>query len=396
MEKTIMVGTDVAHLLLFHPDDLAHRDNDPIAWYGYDFAYRRESAAGRLIAWGTGSDGGYAVRLTTDSLTAEERAHACASWAFPLLVRHGRILLDNTNALPGASQVVDPDEIVDDWFELANGSYRVTVHPVDRAEPEAADLPDYVVTFEAVESIAGIPVADTPPGLRPFREWIPRQPQSMETDARFLWQAKTPDGDTFAALVVPPEIALLPGLSASLPVSEEVADVAYPRRGDREPGLILATKLEPGALAVLARASGRSWMRGRGTSLALTGLAAARILAVGPGTVLDQARVTVLEKPDMAADRAADESDIAACRAALLAAARRSGLAHARVGPLPVSGFEIERMETLVSAEALTGWALAHLVMPFDARLALWASSARERMAGIGDFLRQEGVTDRS
>jgi hypothetical protein len=203
VEKKIGVGTDVAHLVLFHPYDLAHRDRDPIAWYGYDFAYRRGSAAGRLIAWGTGADGGYLVRLTTDSLTTDEQARACSSWSFPLVLKHGRVLLDNTDALPGKEQMVNPEELLDAWFELPNGSYLTTVHPIDRTNEASTALPDYVVTFEPVETIAGIEVANTPPELWPFNDWTPRQPESMETEKRFLWRDLRREGDTFAALVVP-------------------------------------------------------------------------------------------------------------------------------------------------------------------------------------------------
>ena len=48
-DRTVEIGTDVAGFLIFHPDDLAHRAADPIAWYAYSFAYRKESAAGRLV-----------------------------------------------------------------------------------------------------------------------------------------------------------------------------------------------------------------------------------------------------------------------------------------------------------------------------------------------------------
>jgi hypothetical protein len=33
--KRIFLGTDVATFVLFHPDDLAHRADDPIAWYSF-------------------------------------------------------------------------------------------------------------------------------------------------------------------------------------------------------------------------------------------------------------------------------------------------------------------------------------------------------------------------
>ncbi|UXN75998.1 hypothetical protein N8D56_25040 (plasmid) [Devosia sp. A8/3-2] len=58
-DQTVEIGTDVAGFLIFHPDDLAHRAADPIARYAYSFAYMKESAAGCLVGFGTGSDGGF-------------------------------------------------------------------------------------------------------------------------------------------------------------------------------------------------------------------------------------------------------------------------------------------------------------------------------------------------
>jgi hypothetical protein len=380
VEKKISVGTDVAHLILFHPDDLSHRNHDPIAWYGYDFAYRRESAAGRLVAWGTGADGGYLVRLTTGSLTTDEQVRACVSWSYPLVVRHGRVLLDNTDALPGEEQMVEPEELVDTWFDLPNGSYLTTVHPVDRTDEDATALPDYVVTFEPVETIAGIEVANTPPELRPFSKWTPRHPESMETEKRFLWPDTQLEGDAFAALVVPQDLSILPTSSASFPVSEEVADAIFPDTPDeRISELVLAATLQPGSLAMVTRVSGRSWQKGRGAALSVSGLAVARILETSAGPIMPRVRVAPLDKPDMAVD----ESILAEFRRQLASTARRSADAPLGAGPLTISGFEIERMETLSSAEGLTGWALMHLAMPLDVRLSLWASSTPDRMEGI-------------
>lgn len=259
--KTISLGTDVAHLVLFHPGDLAHRQDDPIAWYGYDFVYRKESAAGRLLAFCTGADGGYHVRLTTDSLTPQEAAHACKSWTFPLAVGHGRVLLDNTDALPGQEQMTGPNTATDCWYDIANGLYRATVHPIDRTDEEARALPDYVITFEPVETLAGIAVANTPPDLRPFRDWEPGVAPSMGTEQAYAWPKKTPDGAAFPTLVVDERAALLPGQSVKLGVPEEVSSAAFPdrrERGQRTEHFIAAPQFAEGGLAALVWAHGRA------------------------------------------------------------------------------------------------------------------------------------------
>ena len=74
------MGTDVAALFLCHPDDLAHRANDPLDWYDYGFACSKEFEAGNLIAFRTGGDGGYSLRLAGGNLTAAERAQETNSW----------------------------------------------------------------------------------------------------------------------------------------------------------------------------------------------------------------------------------------------------------------------------------------------------------------------------
>src|SRR5262249_25168115 len=94
----------------------------------------------RLVAFCTGSDGSYKVRLTTGPLTPEETSRVCLPGAFPLVVRHGRVLLDNTDALPGLEQMIDP-EATDSWYELPNGAYRTTVHPIDQNSEATRALP---------------------------------------------------------------------------------------------------------------------------------------------------------------------------------------------------------------------------------------------------------------
>jgi len=378
MNTSITIGTDVAHLMLFHPDDLAHRSEDPIAWYGYDFAYRAESRAGRLVAWGTGSDGGFLVRLTTGLLTEAERRSACASWTFPFVVRHGRVLLDNSDALPGAEQMVRPEEVPDLWCTIPNGSYRVTVTPIDRTSEDAGDdpeLPDYVVTFDAAEEIGGIPVADTPPELRPYQDWTPRQPVSMETEQRFAWPAAPLPGGGLPVIAVEQGIAALPGLSARFAVGADVAALAFPedRKADGFEHYLLTARAEPGVLGVVARRSGLSRFPGRLPVLSLHGIGIARITGVAAAPVLDRAEVEAVAKPDMTVG--AGEAE--AFRDHLAA------LAENGAGRLAASRFEIERLRAMASAEALTGWALMQFDLPFDDRLALYASTARDRIAGI-------------
>src|SRR5215510_14137360 len=94
------VGTDSASWFLFHPDDLAHRNQDPIDWYSYDFAVQREFALGTLVGVCTGGDGTFSVRLTNGELTDREKRYVVMSQTFRLRVRHDRLLIDGAYVLP--------------------------------------------------------------------------------------------------------------------------------------------------------------------------------------------------------------------------------------------------------------------------------------------------------
>lgn len=51
------------------------------------------------------------------------------------------------------------------------------------------------------------------------------------------------------------------------------------------------------------------------------------------------------------------------------------------------ASFELERLASLSSAEAITTWALMHLDWPFAERLACYASPVAARIAAIERFL---------
>ncbi|GGC54726.1 DUF6386 family protein [Chelatococcus reniformis] len=398
--KTIRLGTDVATLVLFHPEDLAHRDSDPIAWYSYDFIYRKESASGRLVAFGTGADGGYTVRLTTGALTPREAAYACPPWDFPLIVRHGRVLLDNTDALPGQEQMTDPASS-DDWYEVANGPYRVTVHPLEwAAEPDAVDngksspaaLPSYVVTFAPVTDIASIAVAHAPPDLRGRRDWTARMLPASDGDRAFTWPATAPEAAaSLPVLVVEETVALLPGQQVRLPVAEAVAEVAFPSdrsaRQQRSEMFVAAPSFRSNGFAALGRANGLSRMRDQ-ARLGLQAKHVVRIVKGGQRQTLEPVAVVPIAKPDMAcAPGAADALKEKLARYFEDNAAARERLRYA--------AFDLEQLAWLRSPEAITAWALMNLDWPFAERLETYASPAAVRMGRIERLLGAEPTAPR-
>ncbi len=169
--QTVDIGTDVASFFIFHPDDLTYRKNDPLDWHAYDFACGKEFKAGNLIAFRTGSDCGYQLRLTDGDLTKAERDAQTGSWEWGFTVRHEKVFVDNGDYLPsdeGRSMSRAPKS---QWVEIPNGDYRVKVHPIERDDDS---LPDYVVCFSPVKTPLHIAESLAPPDLLPVKSDPPK------------------------------------------------------------------------------------------------------------------------------------------------------------------------------------------------------------------------------
>jgi hypothetical protein len=360
-ERVVTIGTDVATFLIFHPDDLAHRSADPIAWYAYGFAYRRESEAGRLVGFGTGGDGGYAIRLTTGALTAAERPHAGPRWDYPLIVRHGRVYLDNSDGLPGEEKMDDPSAFPDRWFALPNGPYRVTVQALLRSQQaETRALPDYVVSFQPVGDIATVPIASNLPDLRQVPNWQ-AAPSPSQDNGYGLW----PKADTSVrhakALTVAPDAPVLPGTPFKLDIPEADYD-----RYEAEMSSHRLLRLGPDGPAALAKLDGRSRWPGRKATLRFSVLVPAAIAA---GATDGEADFRPIAKPAMAVDAAILSSFKSRLRQVLERSAN------------PPPAFERERFEALAEPEALTSWALRHLPLDAKQRLEWYGRDASTRIS---------------
>lgn len=173
--KTIGIGTDVAMLLVFHPDSLLHHKDDPIAWYSAPSVTRKDLEEGNLVGFWTGSDGGYRVRMTTGDLTVLEKEFSRCSADLRLKVEHGWVALDNSSGLPGEEQMSNPKGFPNRQFKLDNGNYRVTITGINwHKAPGGVDenglsnknsLPSYVVQFQPVEKLDEIKVPPCLPDL---------------------------------------------------------------------------------------------------------------------------------------------------------------------------------------------------------------------------------------
>ena len=217
-----VVGTDSASWFLFHPDELAHRNRDPIDWYSYDFAVRKEFAAGTLVGVTTGGDGSFSVRLTDQELTEREKQYAVKSQSFRLRIRHGRLLIDGGYVLPSESGD-SVDEGSADWISIPNGDYHVTVTAIAwYDEPGAVDqkgsatknaLPSYVAVFEAVEDLKAVEIPPSIPQLDPTRPEHTFFPNPESEIVEESWEHE------FAILLRPE--AIFPGVFQELSLTEE-------------------------------------------------------------------------------------------------------------------------------------------------------------------------------
>jgi hypothetical protein len=162
--KVFDIDVDGATLFLFHPEDLSHTTDWPIDWYMQSAAWKAHSKAGTLIAWGTGEDGVFRVRITDGGATRDEKAHIGDRWKFLCTVRRGRLLLDNGDALAADSGPHSPATDASPWIDIANGIYHIEVSALDTEENDA--LPDYLVQVRPARGPTPA-LARKPPQLLP-------------------------------------------------------------------------------------------------------------------------------------------------------------------------------------------------------------------------------------
>ncbi|MEG4959135.1 MULTISPECIES: DUF6386 family protein [unclassified Microcoleus] len=152
LDEKRVVGTEIATWFLFHPDDLAHRLQNPEEWCWHEFAISKEFASGNLVAITTGADGAFLIRFTDQNLTEQEQLHVLASVTFRLCVRNNCLYLDGGDLLPSAQMFGYHDAT--SWLEIPNGNYQVIVHTFDCKKcSNDANLPSYTVQFQPVVTI---------------------------------------------------------------------------------------------------------------------------------------------------------------------------------------------------------------------------------------------------
>ncbi len=391
LDTTRSVGTDVAAWFLFHPDDLAHRADDPLDWWAHDFAVAREFLAGTLVAVETGADGGYTVRLTDGGLSPREETYALAARVFRLRVRHGRLYVDGGDGLPYEGRLDNPEDYPDRWITLADGAYQVTVHVLAWDEEpgalaaggqSAADaLPSYVAVFAPVPDLDAIAPLTALPRLErwaPTPRDAPAAPEPAAPVAPTRWaraasalRGRFRRADAAARYLVFPRDAVVFPETGSLdpPISAD-DNAALSRAGGP---VVLVLSPAAGAIGTLFAtmsygSSITSDAAGAGYDMSGRGVRRVRLLAVEERQGARYARVAAYEPPATEVDpaRLAEVRRLFA-RYAEADAGYRRRIHHHR--------FYAERVASLTDARAI-GWSVAHaLDLPPDVQYELLTAS---------------------
>ncbi|MGF1554265.1 MAG: hypothetical protein ACFBWO_17445 [Paracoccaceae bacterium] len=304
---TMRVGTEVGALMLYHPAALAAFEDWPIGWYDDAFAFEPVAREGRLVAWGTGGDGGFGVRLALTPegaapLDAAERARLVHVQDMRCDASLGTLWLDDGEGLPHEER---RDDLLADAperaFALPPGRYRARLHALDvgARDRSDADAVDYVVSFTPVDAAAwaAIAVPVRPPDLRPWpgeardtglldgeartralgahaRRWLlPRRP-AHAPDAAAMREILAGGIATPGrlALVPAPGLAVLPGERRTLAVTNDWLGWIWGGGLGGRPSklihshMIAAPRLADGAPAVLCRVTRASRYTSAGTS----------------------------------------------------------------------------------------------------------------------------------
>jgi hypothetical protein len=391
LNETFVLGTDIASFYLYHPADLEHRKSSPMAWTMYGFACRPEFEAGRLVAFDTGGDGGYKMRVTTGGLTKREKDWLAGSWQFRLAVKADRVYFDGGYSLP--SDDYDESDRLGRWLDVPKGKYRVTVHAIDwSSEPGAVNkeeratasaLPSYVVAFEPVKDLAAIEVLSaTPPRLECDREYKPRRGYDHSDIEKFEDQ-KAPLKASYFALVEE-EQALVPGYHVSQDVSDTVYEAFYGDDALRaseqiERVVLLSSKTTP-CLGAIAEPAGGGRSNNGPWQLSFHVRQLVSVVSLAEDKPLPKASVKSL-------DRAAAEPSAEA-----LAELKRAFAAHATQSAayrkqIKHPQFEADRVAAMTSPEGITHVLIHHVDMTRAERHELLLLPNAERVGRLSKLL---------
>jgi hypothetical protein len=400
LNRKVTLGTDGASFFVYHPADLQHRMDAPITWPYYHFACGPEFEAGRLVAFVTGADGDYGIRVTDGPLTDREKKWWASSWDFRYVVRHERFFLDGGYGLPSEIYLDESDEELGQWFTLPNGKYKVTVSAINWSdEPGAMNeegyatddaLPGYVIQFSRVDDLGTIKSSATPVEIETS---LIGDPGGFALPGKSFAEYNTYDDNVESELaesyvvLVDQRNATIPGFTSSMKVSQELFEAVWgqipPRDeavGDRIKQLVIASSDEAPCLGVVATPSGGEGVGDEVWRIALTGHRLVNITAFERGGKWVKCTVEPLDRPS---------SDVPP---ESLIALKRSFAVYAKSNKqyrseIKFPDFEAESVASMKSSAPIARVLIHHVQMPVATRLKLLQLSDVERVKQLQAIL---------
>jgi hypothetical protein len=383
LDEKRIVGTDIATWFLFHPDDLAHRLQDPAEWCWHEFAISKEFASGNLVAINTAADAAFLIRFTDRELTEQEQIHAIASVTFRLCVRHNYLYLDGGDLLPSAemfSDDLDPAA----WLEIPKGNYQVTVYTFDGKQiSKKANLPSYTVQFQPVANIDAINPPTLIPRLvyagglveqsEPRQEWLESITSTLESEYAL---------QQWSEMVFPSfHITLLPDRNQYQNL--ELIDARYSSSSHRRKfEIVMGHALEPQTIGTLFRVEAHGQMYDQYQLLGI-GKQVVRIVRIFERDDLSWAEVEPYQPPDVPTDSSSLEH-----LKQLFAHYAQTNAEYPQLVEYPQ--FYAERISTLYVPRELI-WAIAYAIdLTPEIQRSLLMMSDRDSAQQLSSILEQK------
>lgn len=382
VNQTVGLGTDVAGFFIYHPDDLKHRETSPSDWMLTDFACGREFNNGTLIAFSTGGDGGYDLRLTDGDLTPRERPLVGNSYRFRYRVQHGRVYVDEGNYLPYEESSRRKEKIPESQgVAMPNGDYEVRVVAIRRPDDDDSGgvgqrLPDYVVQFRKGQKLSGIPVlSPVPPyieGLRPGEPVTKEPPSYLDYEE----DLSHPLDDTYLALV---SGKISRGYGGGFRDANKVLVAAIKRRvrpPEKSIRMVLLESESVPAVGMLVEADVLNDFKGPIPQVRVRGVRQVKVNELTRRGPLLEVEVAPLTRPRSKIPA----TELAAVKAEFAAFAKGNAKYRKTV---EYPDYEAERVEAADSPSALTNILLHHVPLSVERRQTLLRQSDLERIRGI-------------
>lgn len=370
LNQQVQIGTDIATLYLFHPEDLKHRWKSRMRWEYYAFAGGHEFEVGSLIAWQTGGDGSFVLRLTDGALTEDEDKRRAGALDFRYEVRAGEVLVDNGDHLPSDEGRKAPPPKSPLWVKVPKGRYKITVYAV-KGDDEA--LPNYVVQFQPIADFTTVEAVSTPQGVgtptavEPMPAWkITAEPELQLAES-------------YPALVL--EVPLVRGAQSMPSVKKASFDwYSKVRLETPFPELLIAQADKPPCPGALVKVVGSTGGKGE-WKLSLECISPVTITKLKKSGTTQKASAVALKRSlDQAPEGALEE-----LKKAFANYARSDKFRAAN----KCADFEAERAAAISSVEVLLDFLLKVLPLPLPALNQFATASDKQRARLLLEVMRQ-------